>query len=218
MKSTKYKFIIIIGIDQRHHIIKQDQVYKMTIIYSLILIVFTLAINLHGIPIEKDSFQRQRSFEEIGGYFQGDIRIPQLTRSVAVVGDYVRWPGGVVPYTISSDYSTADRNIIINAMRTLESLAAVNNVLCVQFRDKIDSDGQYYIMIQNGVGCSAYVGRYTGVTFDRIVTLQNPGCLDTATIMHELMHVLGNTIRLFFILIVCLNMEKSLEGLRNFFA
>ncbi|CAF4469872.1 unnamed protein product, partial [Rotaria sp. Silwood2] len=52
---------------------------------------------------------------------------------------------------------TADQNIIINAMRTLESLTAVNNVLCVQFRPKIASDGQYYITIQNGNGCSSYV-------------------------------------------------------------
>ena len=116
----------------------------------------------------------------------------------------------------------AGRNIIINAMRTLENLTAINNVPCVQFRDKVDSDGQYYIMIQNGVGCSAYVshlwdfffiyiliyifqffkvGRYTGFTFDRVVTLQNPGCLDTGTIMHELMHVLGNTIRFFLFLL-----------------
>ncbi|CAF4312304.1 unnamed protein product, partial [Rotaria sordida] len=90
------------------------------------------------------------------GHIQGDIRIPRMPRSMAVAADYVRWPNGVVPYTISSDYSIDAKNIIINAMRTLESLTAVNNVPCVQFREKVDSDGQYYIIIKGGVGCSSY--------------------------------------------------------------
>ncbi|CAF4197920.1 unnamed protein product [Rotaria sp. Silwood2] len=144
-----------------------------------------------------------------------------------MIGDYVRWPNGIVPYTISSGYSkclfryviiifeveivspynitykvsrlsrlclfvgAADQNIIINAMRTLENLTAANNVLCVQFRPRVASDGQYYIIIQNGKGCSSYVGRYTGYTLNRTVTLQNSDCLFTGTIMHELIHALG---------------------------
>ncbi|CAF4167797.1 unnamed protein product [Rotaria sp. Silwood2] len=84
-----------------------------------------------------------------------------------------------------------DQNIILNAMRTLESLTAVNNVPCVQFREKVDSDGEYFIIIENGIGCSSYVGRHTGLKLNRTVTLQNPGCLRTGTIMHELLHILG---------------------------
>ncbi|CAF5125828.1 unnamed protein product, partial [Rotaria sp. Silwood1] len=86
---------------------------------------------------------------------------------------------------------TEEQNIIINAMRTLENLTAVNNVLCVQFREKVASDGEYYIIIENGIGCSSYVGRFTGYTLNRTVTLQNTGCLYTGTIMHELIHTLG---------------------------
>ncbi|CAF4069960.1 unnamed protein product [Rotaria sp. Silwood2] len=129
----------------------------MAIVCLLILIVFALITNLHGLPTARNSSVRQRNPEEIGGHFEGDIVIPLMARSAAMVGDYVRWPNGIVPYTVSSDYNTADQNIIINAMRTLESLTAVNNVLCVQFRPKIASDGQYYITIQNGNGCSSYV-------------------------------------------------------------
>ncbi|CAF4996359.1 unnamed protein product, partial [Rotaria sp. Silwood1] len=84
----------------------------------------------------------------------------------------------------------ADRNLIINAMRTLESLTAVNNVLCVQFREKVDSDGPYYITIQNGVGCSSIIGRYTDYTVDRTMILETPSCLYTGIVMHELIHTL----------------------------
>ncbi|CAF4485378.1 unnamed protein product [Rotaria sp. Silwood1] len=163
----------------------------MANICLLVLIVFALTTNLHGLPIPTDSSKRNRIFEQMGGYFEGDIRIPKMRRGVAVLGDYVRWPSGIVPYTISSNYSTEEQNIIINAMRTLENLTAVNNVLCVQFREKVASDGEYYIIIENGIGCSSYVGRFTGYTLNRTVTLQNTGCLYTGTIMHELIHTLG---------------------------
>ncbi|CAF3380729.1 unnamed protein product [Rotaria sp. Silwood1] len=163
----------------------------MAIICLLILTTFALVTNLHGLPIAKDLPGRKRSPEEIGGHFEGDIIIPSIPRGVAMIGDYVRWPKGIVPYTILSDFSIADRNLIINAMRTLESLTAVNNVLCVQFREKVDSDGPYYITIQNGVGCSSIIGRYTDYTVDRTMILETPSCLYTGIVMHELIHTLG---------------------------
>ena len=36
------------------------------------------------------------------------------------------------------------------------------------------------------------MGQNTGLSFDRIVTLQHPGCLSEAIIMHELLHTLGS--------------------------
>ncbi|CAF2913599.1 unnamed protein product [Rotaria sp. Silwood2] len=41
----------------------------------------------------------------LGGHFEGDIVIPRMPRGVVKAGDDVRWPNGIVPYTISSDYS-----------------------------------------------------------------------------------------------------------------
>jgi hypothetical protein len=72
----------------------------------------------------------------------------------------------------------------------MENAIAVNNVLCVHFRPRTSSD-QYYITIRNGNGCSSYVGQNTGVTMERTVSLQYPGCLDHGRIMHELSHTLG---------------------------
>lgn len=47
---------------------------------------------------------------------------------------------------------------IVSRMRKLESLAAINNVRCIQFQPKVSSD-LYYIKIQNGSGCSSHVSR-----------------------------------------------------------
>ncbi|CAF1223033.1 unnamed protein product [Rotaria sordida] len=163
----------------------------MVVVCLLVVISFALVRNLYGLPMTTDSEGRQRSFEEIGGHFEGDIVIPRMPRGVPLAGDYIRWPNGIVPYIITSDYDTRARNTIINAMRTLESLTAVNNVPCVQFRERVPSDGEYFITIRDGRGCSSMVGRYTGYRADRQVTLENPGCLNTGTIMHELIHSLG---------------------------
>ncbi|CAF1464232.1 unnamed protein product [Adineta ricciae] len=125
----------------------------------------------------------------------GDIKIPPLTtmlRGVAMAGSYVKWPGGVVPYTISSAYSASDQTVILSAMRTLENATLMaNGSACLTFRPAVPADGQYYIQIENGTGCSSYIGRYTGYTLNRTVTLEIPSCINAGVIEHELIHALG---------------------------
>ena len=53
---------------------------------------------------------------------------------------------------------------ILHGMRKLESLAAINNTRCVQFRPKVSSD-VYYITIVNGVGCSSMVSKIPHVVY-----------------------------------------------------
>lgn len=76
-------------------------------------------------------------------------------------------------------------------MEKMERKIAINNVACIRFRPKIPSD-QHYINIFNGEGCSSPVGQMTGEGVNHTVTLEYPGCLDDARIMHELLHTLGN--------------------------
>ncbi|CAF3993037.1 unnamed protein product [Rotaria sp. Silwood1] len=75
-------------------------------------------------------------------------------------------------------------------MRKLESLVAINNVQCILFRPKVSSD-VYYITIRNGAGCSSYIGQNTGITMERTVSLNYPGCFDDGRMMHEFIHTLG---------------------------
>lgn len=42
-------------------------------------------------------------------------------------------------------------------MQTLENETAVNGVRCVQFREKADTDDDYYITIRSENGCYSYV-------------------------------------------------------------
>ncbi|CAF1506091.1 unnamed protein product [Didymodactylos carnosus] len=71
----------------------------------------------------------------------------------------------------------------------METAIAGNNVNCIQFRPRVASD-LYYINITNGTGCSSYVGRPTSTSFNHLVTLQDPGCIDDGRVMHELLHTL----------------------------
>ncbi|UJR32473.1 hypothetical protein I4U23_019935 [Adineta vaga] len=111
-------------------------------------------------------------------------------RGVALRDTAQRWPSGIVPYVIIPGYGSVQEAFIIATMQKMERLIAINNVACIQFRPKVAGD-VYYISIVNGYGCSSYVGRNTGITLNRTVTLQYPGCIDEGRIMHELLHVLG---------------------------
>ncbi|CAF1522299.1 unnamed protein product, partial [Adineta ricciae] len=133
--------------------------------------------------------------EENPNLFEGDIRFPVESkptgsRSVARRGASVAWPNGIVPYEILPGYASKEQAFIISTMQKMERLISVNNYKCIQFRPKTPSD-IYYISIYNGIGCSSYVGQNAGVTMQRTVTLQHPGCVDEGRIMHELLHALG---------------------------
>ena len=98
-------------------------------------------------------------------------------------------------------------------MRRMENLTRVNDRPCIRFRPKTDQD-DIFITIQNGSGCSAYVGYFyfilqirfkssrpfqvgylQGITLNRTVSLYHSSrgtCMRTGIIQHELLHVLGS--------------------------
>ncbi|CAM4852855.1 unnamed protein product [Rotaria socialis] len=126
--------------------------------------------------------------------FEGDMLFPSsknpFNRGVAQRGSSVPWTDGIVPYEFAPGYTPTQVEFIIAAMHQLERLIAINNVQCIMFRPRISSD-PYYIRVTNGNGCSSYIGQNTGVTMNRTVTLNYPGCFVQAIIMHELLHTLG---------------------------
>jgi len=132
--------------------------------------------------------------EHMGGYYQGDMIFPkEALRGAASRPTWQRWPNGIVPYEIKSSISALHETLIINSMRQMESQIQVNDIPCIQFRPKT-ADDLIFITIQNGSGCSAYVGYLEPYQLTRAVTLMYAPpytCMITGIIQHELLHVLG---------------------------
>ncbi|XP_074663007.1 uncharacterized protein LOC141915394 [Tubulanus polymorphus] len=92
-----------------------------------------------------------------------------------------RWTDKIVPYILSNTFSQGDQNEVKAAMADYEKYT------CVQFKEADDND-KSKIVIQNGAGCSSYVGM-TGRE-SQAVNLAK-GCRVKGVIMHELGHALG---------------------------
>ncbi|XP_055505764.1 astacin-like metalloendopeptidase isoform X2 [Leucoraja erinacea] len=96
------------------------------------------------------------------------------------------WPasedGNVyVPYKVSSDYNEQDKTKIQNA------LGEVNSLTCVKFYYKRRNE-RAYISVTQKVGCFAHVGYAKS---ERGMSLQKPGCIQHAVIIHEFLHSIG---------------------------
>ncbi|XP_028436143.1 high choriolytic enzyme 1 [Perca flavescens] len=114
----------------------------------------------------------------------GDI-MPNLKRNAdPCVTKGCMWPKTgsyvYVPITIGPEYTTAERNIIINSLLTF------HQTTCIRFVWR--SMQQDYLSFFSGTGCWSYVGRQGGV---QQVSLLKNGCLYTATVEHEVLHALG---------------------------
>ncbi|XP_058485306.1 hatching enzyme 1.2-like isoform X2 [Solea solea] len=84
-----------------------------------------------------------------------------------------------VPFIISSQYSTAQRNYIMSVMSTF------HGATCIHFvQRKRQNDFLHFFP---GSGCWSYVGRQQG---EQLVSLQVP-CLSTSVVQHEILHALG---------------------------
>ncbi|KAK6729871.1 hypothetical protein RB195_006741 [Necator americanus] len=90
----------------------------------------------------------------------------------------------VIPYVISGDYSPEEKKEIFAAMEK------ISKNTCVAFRSR--SAEEDYVEIANikYEGCSAYVGRFGGVS---LLRLENGkyGCMGKRTIMQMLLHTVG---------------------------
>ncbi|OQV21072.1 putative Zinc metalloproteinase nas-4 [Hypsibius exemplaris] len=122
--------------------------------------------------------------DEVGSFVEGDMIYPGgFERHVRAVTnqDYRKWLGAIVPYSIDSYYSSAQRQIIYSAIDEIQSKTCINFV-----ERSTEAD---YIRIGPGEGCSSYVGRRGG---QQVVTLDPWRCLsEVGVVAHELLHVLG---------------------------
>ncbi|VDO22458.1 astacin protease 7, putative [Brugia malayi] len=102
-------------------------------------------------------------------------------RGSAVIFENDKWPNGRIPYVISSTYTLYQRAIIARA------IAAYTARTCIRFtpRQLYDRD---YIIISKTDGCFADFAHVGGGP--QQVSLADE-CLNYATVIHELMHVIG---------------------------
>uniref|UniRef100_A0A0R3S3T2 Metalloendopeptidase n=1 Tax=Elaeophora elaphi TaxID=1147741 RepID=A0A0R3S3T2_9BILA len=140
-------------------------------------------LSLLGIQIKSDP--------TMGNMTEGDIVLPdfkalldyrnsRLERS-AVRQFYRRWPNGEIPYAISSRYGPYSRSVIAKAMQKFHDIS------CVRFVPRIHNQHNDYLYIMPHDGCYSLVGRAGG---RQPVSLE-ADCIQSGTIIHELMHAVG---------------------------
>ncbi|MBX9601695.1 MAG: hypothetical protein K2X35_11840 [Bryobacteraceae bacterium] len=97
---------------------------------------------------------------------------------VAIDGSTYRWPGGLIPYAISSTMP--------NQQRVIDAVNHWNTQLAGYIRLTPRTSESAYVLFQTGSGCSSYVGRIGGA---QAVTLAD-GC-STGNAIHEIGHAVG---------------------------
>ncbi len=129
--------------------------------------------------------------------FQGDIILgpvssiartrQQLLAARLVSSDAVPgWPNGVVPYTISSAFTAAQRDSIIKGIQMIDS-----KVPGLSFRAKASGDRNWIRFVVSANKCQSWLGRRPSageqwIELEAVRCAQSPGI-----VAHEVIHALG---------------------------
>jgi len=98
----------------------------------------------------------------------------------AIISDFQKWPGGVMPYVYYNGYSEQQKAVIARAIVRLQEAT------CMKMVPRTSESNYIYIYPKGG--CSSFVGRQ-GNGY-QIVSLTN-GCFSVGTVLHEFMHAAG---------------------------
>ncbi|XP_068438813.1 high choriolytic enzyme 1-like [Clinocottus analis] len=116
---------------------------------------------------------------------EGDLLAPTTRNAIKCWNQECLWKKGsnglvVIPYTISSQFSSLDKDKIGYAMKGIQQST------CIRFaprRSEYD-----FISIENKGGCYSALGRTGG---RQELSLNRRGCVYHGTIQHEINHALG---------------------------
>ncbi|XP_036375464.1 low choriolytic enzyme-like [Megalops cyprinoides] len=95
---------------------------------------------------------------------------------------WVKHPNGTVyvPYVISNQYSTCEKSIIEEGLKSFHSST------CIRFIPRTTEKD--YLDIKSDEGCYSYVGRQGR---GQVVSLAQQGCVCHGIVQHEILHALG---------------------------
>uniref|UniRef100_A0A0N5C4K7 Metalloendopeptidase n=1 Tax=Strongyloides papillosus TaxID=174720 RepID=A0A0N5C4K7_STREA len=150
---------------------------------------FESSQNVHEIDLSKLGINVPAD-PTMGNKTEGDIAVKNLKLFIknsnglarnAIRQKYRRWPNGEIPYTLSSKYGSYAKSIIAKAMDEY------HRKTCIRFVPRDSSRHVDYIYIHPDDGCYSLVGKVGG----RQPLSLDSGCIQTGTIVHELMHTVG---------------------------
>ncbi|KAJ0050124.1 hypothetical protein NL108_012201 [Boleophthalmus pectinirostris] len=116
----------------------------------------------------------------------GDLLPPKNRNAMRCSwGQSCLWPKGsdglvTIPYTINSEFSSYERNLMDQAMQ------AFHRYTCVRLVPRQSQSD--YISIENQSGCFSSMGRQGG---RQVLSLNRQGCVHPGVIQHEINHALG---------------------------
>ena len=115
------------------------------------------------------------------GEFEKPTKISDSYKSfrIAIKDPNKKWLNRTIPFLISESFSAQNKSLIKRAL-------TVFSKTCVKFESKTPKDSDY-VYITDGQGCNSPVGRQKG----RQNSTLGEGCLNSNTIIHELMHSIG---------------------------
>uniref|UniRef100_A0A7N8WQL2 Metalloendopeptidase n=1 Tax=Mastacembelus armatus TaxID=205130 RepID=A0A7N8WQL2_9TELE len=116
---------------------------------------------------------------------EGDMLVPRTRNALKCYNQNCRWKKGsnglvTIPYTISSEFTSSERQVISQAMNAFRSTT------CIRFVPRQNEND--YISIENLSGCYSSLGRVGG---KQVLSLNRQGCIYQGIIQHELNHGLG---------------------------
>ncbi|XP_021366872.1 MAM and LDL-receptor class A domain-containing protein 1-like [Mizuhopecten yessoensis] len=137
---------------------------------------------------QKDGMDSDRLTHEQKVEFGLESENPGEEKRSFVTNTTVFWPGGIVPYEISSTFSSAEKTVIETA------IAEMATKTCVQFLPKAQTDSNAlghnsYISFVSESGCWSYVGRV--FSNKQLISLQKGGCVTNSIAIHEMCHAIG---------------------------
>ncbi|XP_028432361.1 high choriolytic enzyme 1-like [Perca flavescens] len=116
---------------------------------------------------------------------EGDLLDPRTRTAIMCYTQNCFWKKNssglvTVPFTLSSDFTSSENQLIVNAVQGFHSKT------CIRFVPRNNETD--YVSVENQSGCFSSLGKVGG---SQVLSLQRQGCVYYGIIQHEFNHALG---------------------------